>query len=326
MGRLFGTDGVRGVAGTELTRELAHGLGRAAVVVLGRHGAGNARLVVGRDTRESGEWLEDALTEGIREAGGDVLLAGVEPTPAVAFMTVDLGASSGVVISASHNPAEDNGIKFFARDGMKLPDRLEDEIEAELARPADPSIEPGEILPVGDARERYLRHLEGAAEARLDGMTVVVDCANGAASQMAPEVLRRLGAEVHAINAAPDGRNINDGCGALHPEVVAAEVVRIGARRGRVPRRRRRSRAVRRRRRRRDRRRPGPRGVGDRDAGAGRARRRRGGRDRDVEPRARDRDARCRDRAGAHRRRATATSSRRWSGAAPRSAASRAGT
>ena len=226
MGRLFGTDGVRGVAGTELTRELAHGLGRAAVVVLGRHGAGNARLVVGRDTRESGEWLEDALTEGIREAGGDVLLAGVEPTPAVAFMTVDLGASSGVVISASHNPAEDNGIKFFARDGMKLPDRLEDEIEAELARPADPSIEPGEILPVGDARERYLRHLEGAAEARLDGMTVVVDCANGAASQMAPEVLRRLGAEVHAINAAPDGRNINDACGALHPDVVAAEVVR----------------------------------------------------------------------------------------------------
>ncbi|HUL83903.1 MAG TPA: phosphoglucosamine mutase [Actinomycetota bacterium] len=226
MGRLFGTDGVRGVAGEELTRELAHGLGRAAVVVLGRHGAGNARLVVGRDTRESGEWLEDALTEGIREAGGDVLLAGVEPTPAVAFMTVDLGASSGVVISASHNPAEDNGIKFFARDGMKLPDRLEDEIEAELARPADPSVEPGEILPVGDARERYLRHLEGAAEARLDGMAVVVDCANGAASQMAPEVLRRLGAEVHAINAAPDGRNINDGCGALHPEVVAAEVVR----------------------------------------------------------------------------------------------------
>jgi phosphoglucosamine mutase len=229
MGRLFGTDGVRGVAGTELTRELAQGLGRAAVVVLGRHGAGKARLVVGRDTRESGEWLEDALTEGIREAGGDVLLAGVEPTPAVAFMTVDLGASSGVVISASHNPAEDNGIKFFARDGMKLPDRLEDEIEAELARPMDPSIEPGEILPVGDARERYLRHLEGAAEARLDGMTVVVDCANGAASQMAPEVLRRLGAEVHAINAAPDGRNINDDCGALHPEVVAAEVVRIGA-------------------------------------------------------------------------------------------------
>src|SRR4249919_343315 len=229
MGRLFGTDGVRGVAGTELTRDLAHGLGRAAVVVLGRHGAGNARLVVGRDTRESGEWLEDALTEGIREAGGDVLLAGVEPTPAVAFMTVDLGASSGVVISASHNPAEDNGIKFFARDGMKLPDRLEDEIEAELARPVDPSIEPGEILPVGDARERYLRHLEGAAEARLDGMTVVVDCANGAASQMAPEVLRRLGAEVHAINAAPDGRNINDGCGALHPEVVAAEVRRLGA-------------------------------------------------------------------------------------------------
>ncbi|HTG46291.1 MAG TPA: phosphoglucosamine mutase [Actinomycetota bacterium] len=229
MGRLFGTDGVRGVAGTELTRELAEGLGRAAVVVLGRHGAGRAKLVVGRDTRESGAWLEDALTEGIRGAGGDVLLAGVEPTPAIAFMTVDLGASSGVVISASHNPAEDNGIKFFARDGMKLPDALEDEIEAELARSAAHEGPPGEVLPVGDARERYLRHLEGAADARLEGMRVVVDCANGAASEIAPEILRRLGADVTAINADPDGRNINDGCGALHPEVVAAEVQRRGA-------------------------------------------------------------------------------------------------
>ena len=229
MARLFGTDGVRGVAGTELTPELARGLGRAAVVVLGRHGAGHPKLVVGRDTRESGEWLEDALTEGIREAGGDVVLAGVEPTPAVAFMTVDLGASSGVVISASHNPAEDNGIKFFARDGMKLPDRLEDEIEAELARPTAPASRRGTILPVGDGRERYARHLESAADARLDGMSVVIDCANGAASEVAPTILERLGARVHAINATPDGRNINQGAGALHPEVVAAEVVRRGA-------------------------------------------------------------------------------------------------
>jgi phosphoglucosamine mutase len=231
MGRLFGTDGVRGVAGTELTRDLAYGLGRAAVVVLGRHGQGRPTFVVGRDPRESGEWLEDALTEGIREAGGDVILAGMEPTPAIAFMTVDLGASSGVVISASHNPAKDNGIKFFAANGMKLPDDLEDEIEAMIAAGGDalPEHEHGRIRPAAEGRERYVRHLEAAAEARLDGMTVVVDCANGAASELAPELLRGLGATVHAINAEPDGVNINDGCGALHPEVVAAEVVRLGA-------------------------------------------------------------------------------------------------
>jgi phosphoglucosamine mutase len=229
MGRLFGTDGVRGIAGVELTAELAYGLGRAAVVVLGRHGAGRATLVVGRDPRTSGEWLEDALVEGVRSAGGDVVLAGVEPTPAIAFHTVDVGASAGVVISASHNPPEYNGIKFFASNGMKLPDELEDEIEAFLARPEVAAVVPGEVSPAGDARERYLDHLVNAAEATLDGMTVVVDCANGAASELAPELLRRMGATVHAINAAPDGDNINDGCGALYPEVVAAEVVRLGA-------------------------------------------------------------------------------------------------
>jgi phosphoglucosamine mutase len=229
MGRLFGTDGVRGVAGVELTAELAHGLGRAAVVVLGRHGAGRATLVVGRDPRSSGEWLEDALVDGVRSAGGDVILAGVEPTPAIAFHTVDVAASAGVVISASHNPPEYNGIKFFASNGMKLPDELEDEIEAFLGQPEGAPIRSGEVYPAGDARERYLDHLVGAAEASLDGMTVVVDCANGAASELAPELLARLGAEVRAINAAPNGDNINDGCGALFPEVVAAEVVRLGA-------------------------------------------------------------------------------------------------
>ena len=124
MGRLFGTDGVRGLAGSELTAELAYGLGRAAVVVLGRHGAGRATLVVGRDPRASGEWLEDALVDGIRSAGGDVILAGVEPTPAIAFPTVDARASAGVVISASHNPPEYNGIKFFSNAGMKLTAQL----------------------------------------------------------------------------------------------------------------------------------------------------------------------------------------------------------
>jgi len=230
MGRLFGTDGVRGVAGTDLTRDLAYRLGRTAVAVLGRHGASQPpTFVVGRDTRESGAWLEDALTEGILDAGGDVLLAGIEPTPAIAFMTVELEASSGVVISASHNPPADNGIKFFSREGMKLPDHLEDEIEADLTRVDPPGTARGAVAEVPEGRERYLHHLEAAADARLDGMRIVVDCANGAASDVAPEILRRLGAEVIAINAEPDGRNINVGCGALHPDVVAAEVIGRGA-------------------------------------------------------------------------------------------------
>ena len=230
MGRLFGTDGVRGVAGTDLTRDLAYRLGRTAVAVLGRHGATQPpTFVVGRDTRESGAWLEDALTDGILGAGGDVLLAGIEPTPAIAFMTVELEASSGVVISASHNPPADNGIKFFSREGMKLPDHLEDEIEADLSREDPRATARGRVSGIPGGGERYIRHLEAAADARLDGMKIVVDCANGAASAVAPEVLRRLGAEVVAINAEPDGRNINVGCGALHPDVVAAEVLRLGA-------------------------------------------------------------------------------------------------
>ena len=227
--RLFGTDGVRGVAGIDLTRELAFDLGRAAVGVLGRHGQGRPIVVVGRDPRESGAWLEEAIGEGIRAAGGDVILAGVEPTPAIAYLTVSLGASAGVVISASHNPPEDNGIKFFASTGMKLPDEQEDEIEAALGSAIPDGTEPGRVRAIASAEQTYLDHLIDAADARLDGMTVVVDCANGAASEVAPEVLRRLGATVHPINASPDGRNINANCGALHPEVVAAEVVRIGA-------------------------------------------------------------------------------------------------
>jgi phosphoglucosamine mutase len=229
MGRLFGTDGVRGVAGTELTAELAAGLGRGAVTVLGRHGAGAAVVVVGRDPRASGVWLEEALTGGIRAAGGDVIVAGIAPTPAIAYMTVDLGASAGVVISASHNPAEDNGIKFFSREGRKLPDAIEDEIEAALADPAPDAAAPGDARPAGDAIDRYMDHLVGASLAPLDGMRVVVDCANGSASAVTPALLSRLGADVTALNAEPDGANINDGCGALHPEVVAEAVVRLGA-------------------------------------------------------------------------------------------------
>ena len=229
MGRLFGTDGVRGVAGTELTHELAFGLGRAAVVVLGRHGTDRPTFLVGRDTRRSGIWLEEALADGIRSAGGDVILAGVEPTPAIAFLTTELRASSGVVISASHNPPEDNGIKFFSRDGTKLSDELEDEIEALLAEPSGPAREPGGVSENGIGRERYLEHLVASSEGSLEGLSVVVDCANGAASELAPRLLRRLGADVHAMFDRPDGDNINVGCGALHPDVVAAEVVRLGA-------------------------------------------------------------------------------------------------
>jgi phosphoglucosamine mutase len=228
VGRLFGTDGVRGLAGSELTAELAFALGRAAVLVLGRERGSAPSFVVGRDTRESGELLEDALVGGIRGAGGDVVLAGVVPTPAVAFLTLDQGAASGVVISASHNPPEYNGVKFFGPSGTKLADEIEDEIEAALSRPA-PATPPGSIAPAGDAIDRYMDHLAAAADAPLDGMRVVIDCANGAASAFAPEVLRRLGAAVEPVFNRPDGRNINVACGALHPEVVAAAVVRTGA-------------------------------------------------------------------------------------------------
>lgn len=229
MGRLFGTDGVRGVFGRDLTTDLARGLGRAAVVVLSQSATGPLTFVLGRDTRGSGIPLEEALADGIRSAGADVILAGVQPTPAVAFLTTDLSASAGVVISASHNPADDNGIKFFGPYGFKLSDALEDSIEEELSRGGNGSTVRGRALPLPGGERSYLDHVAAAAEAPLSGMRIVVDCANGAASEVAPEALRRLGAEVHPIFDRPDGRNINDGCGALHPEVVARAVVELGA-------------------------------------------------------------------------------------------------
>jgi phosphoglucosamine mutase len=229
MARLFGTDGVRGLAGIELTEDLAAGLGRAAVVVLGRHGADRPTFVVGRDPRASGEWLEYALLDGMVQAGGDVLRAGVIPTPGVAFLTTEKDAASGVVISASHNPPEYNGIKFFGSNGMKLPDQIEDEIEAGIASGPESASRPGRITDLADGSELYVEHLIRAARTRLDGMHVVVDCANGSAFALAPQLLSRLGADVEAVHDEPDGKNINDGCGALYPEVVAAEVVRRGA-------------------------------------------------------------------------------------------------
>ena len=234
MPRLFGTDGVRGVAGSELTEEFARSLGRAAVLALEHHAEGHPSFVIGRDTRASGEQLERALVDGISSAGGKALLAGVQTTPAIAFLTVELGSTSGVVISASHNPAEYNGIKFFGPNGMKLADPVEDEIESLLGlQEGDAAVEPrSEPEPIEDSDRRYVDHLAAAAEAPLDGIRLIVDCANGAACSEGQEALRRLGARVEAIFDRPDGMNINDGCGALHPEVVARAVVERGANAG----------------------------------------------------------------------------------------------
>ena len=229
MGRLFGTDGVRGRFGRELTTDLANALGRAAVVVLARYQREPPTFVIGRDTRASGEPLEAALVEGIATAGGDAYRMGIQPTPAIAFLTTALSAGSGVVISASHNPPEDNGIKFFGPFGFKLSDELEDEIEAEVAAVGGGTGRAGRVLEAPADAPDYVDHVVAAAECDLEGMRIVVDCANGAASHVAPEVLRRLGAEVYPIFAEPNGSNINVGCGALHPEIVAGAVVAAGA-------------------------------------------------------------------------------------------------
>jgi phosphoglucosamine mutase len=229
MRRLFGTDGVRGEFGRDLTTDLARELGRAAVVALARYERGSPTFVIGRDTRASGEPLESALVEGITGAGGDVYLAGVEPTPAIAFLTTALAVSSGVVISASHNPASDNGIKFFGPLGFKLSDEIEAEIESEVTRGDGGTGGTGQVRDLPAGGPDYIEHVVETAGARLDGMRVVVDCANGAASIVAPQALRRLGAEVVPIFAEPDGTNINVACGALHPDVVAKVVRDVGA-------------------------------------------------------------------------------------------------
>ena len=229
MGRLFGTDGVRGAFGRDLTPDLARSLGRAAVTVLARDRHHAPAFVIGRDTRDSGPVLEDALVEGIVSVGGDAIRAGVVPTPAVAFLTIELGVDSGVVISASHNPPGDNGIKFFGFRGFKLSDRLEDEIETEIAAGAEGNGLSGRERPMALDPSSYLDHVVAAAEARLDGMRVVVDCGNGAASAFAPAALERLGAKVVALNADGDGSRINVHSGALYPEVVAEAVAAEGA-------------------------------------------------------------------------------------------------
>ncbi len=278
MGRLFGTDGVRGVAGHDLTARLAMDLAVAAADVLRdaspvprpsgppvppgppRTGAGGpapARpvAVVGRDPRASGEFLEAAVVAGLAESGVDVLRLGVVPTPAVAYLTGELGADLGVVLSASHNPAQDNGIKFFARGGLKLPDAVEDEIEHRLGRTRDAAIRRpdagfGRVTDAYTERERYAAHLldslrdpgghsgpwraggapEGASgRPPLAGLRIVVDCAHGAAYGIAPRALRQAGADVIAIGAQPDGLNINSGYGSTCLDTLSAAVLEHGA-------------------------------------------------------------------------------------------------
>lgn len=251
MGRLFGTDGVRGVAGRDLTAQLALDLAVAAVPVLTSAETAGPRpvAVIGRDSRASGDFLEAAAVAGLATMGVDVLRLGVIPTPGVAYLTGALGADFGVVLSASHNPAQDNGIKFFGRGGVKLSDETEDEIEARLrdaagARGAqrgrgnasiDARASFGRVTDAYSEHEAYLEHLLATlpvprdASAPLSGLRIVADCAHGAAYSIGPRALRRAGAEVIAIGAAPDGLNINYGCGSTHLEALQTAVVENGA-------------------------------------------------------------------------------------------------
>lgn len=232
MPRLFGTDGIRGLANRELTAALATSVSSGAARVLGVTGAehtpsGRPLAVVGRDTRASGEFLEAAVIAGLASAGVDVLRLGVIPTPGVAFLTAHTGASLGVMLSASHNPMPDNGIKFFAAGGHKLPDEVEDLIEAVMDQPWSPPVgdDIGRVRDMPEASALYAEHLLASEPTSLTGLKVVVDCAHGAASVVAPEVLRRAGAEVLAIHASPDGLNINFGCGSTHLEDLQAAVL-----------------------------------------------------------------------------------------------------
>lgn len=228
MARLFGTDGVRGVANRDLTAELALALGSAAARRLGSIGSARRRVaVVGRDPRASGEMLEAAVIAGLTSEGVDALRVGVLPTPAVAYLTSAYDAEFGVMISASHNPMPDNGIKIFGPGGHKLDDATEDRIEELVnsgpgSRPTGVGI--GRVLDAEDALDRYLRHAGKAVTTRLEGLTVVVDCAHGAASTAAPRAYRAAGANVIAINAEPNGLNINDRCGSTHMDVLRTAV------------------------------------------------------------------------------------------------------
>jgi phosphoglucosamine mutase len=231
---LFGTDGVRGVANADLTAELALDLAVAAAHVLAEVGAiskNRPKAIVGQDSRASGEFLEAAIVAGLASAGVDVYKVGVLPTPAIAQLVASSGADLGVMISASHNPMPDNGIKFFAKGGGKLDDALETAIEARLNEPWDRPVGKGvgRVIVDESAAERYIYHLLSSLSVNLSGIKVVVDCANGAASEVAPEVYARAGAEVIAISNQPNGLNINENCGSTHLENLIAEVKKQGA-------------------------------------------------------------------------------------------------
>ncbi|OUM40039.1 phosphoglucosamine mutase [Arthrobacter sedimenti] len=234
MSKLFGTDGVRGLANGLITAELSLQLAQAAAVVLGHNAVDGDRrptAVIARDPRISGEFIAAAVEAGLASSGVDVYDAGVLPTPAAAFLVADLDADFGVMISASHNPAPDNGIKFLARGGKKLSDALEDAIEAEMAnarrRPVAGDV--GRIQRFADAEDRYVVHLLQTLPHPLDGLKVVLDCAHGAASGCSPEVFRNAGADIVVIGADPDGVNINDGYGSTHLEQLQAAVLEHGA-------------------------------------------------------------------------------------------------
>ena len=230
MARLFGTDGVRGLANRDVTAELALDLAVAAAHVLGDAGAfagHRPKAVVGRDPRASGEFLEAAVVAGLASAGVDVVRVGVAPTPAVAFLTAHTGADLGVMLSASHNAMPDNGIKFFAKGGAKLDDAIEDAIEARMNEPWDrpTGADVGRVIEGTDLIEHYIDHLVSTVPHRLDGLRIVVDGANGAASYAAPEAYRRAGADVIEIHTDPDGININANCGSTHIEQLQRAVV-----------------------------------------------------------------------------------------------------
>ncbi|MEQ1680189.1 MAG: phosphoglucosamine mutase, partial [Nitrospira sp.] len=233
MRKLFGTDGVRGVANLDpMTSEMAMQLGRAAAHIFMRR-AGRHQIVIGKDTRISGYMLESALMAGICSMGVDVLLVGPMPTPAIAFLTRSLRADAGVVISASHNPYQDNGIKFFSKDGFKLPDEVEARIEELIVSDEISHLRPtadliGKAYRIDDAAGRYIEFAKRSLPKDLDfqGIKLVVDCANGAAYNVAPMVLRELGATIEVIGNKPDGMNINARCGAVHPELLQEQVLR----------------------------------------------------------------------------------------------------
>jgi phosphoglucosamine mutase len=224
--KLFGTDGVRGVAGTELTAELALSLGRAAAR---EAEAERPQVLIVRDTRESGPMLEAALAAGVAEGGGDALLAGVLPTPAASVLVRRLGVDLGAVVSASHNPWQHNGIKFFGRDGRKLSDELELRIEARFAESGAPSPSVGRVRALEGALDDYVRELTFKFQLDLAGRRVLLDCAHGATYRAAPMVFERLGAAIETRGDEPDGRNINEGCGSTHPDALAAAMSEVGA-------------------------------------------------------------------------------------------------